>query len=364
MGLRINQNVAANNAHRNLTNTDNALSKSLERLSSGLRINRAADDAAGLSISEKMSAQVNGLNQASANAQDGISLIQTAEGALSESSSILQRMRDLAVQASNGTLQDSDRTAVSNEVNQLKTELDRIVTSTKYNNQALLNGALGAAISTTGLAAGGGFSNVETIGAASGTYTLTWTASGTQLTISGAGGTETQAVTAPTGYNTTAVTFNSVGVRVSLNAAIGSSASGTGSISVGTGNLTLHVGANNGETIGVSISNMSSSTLGLGSINTGTQAGAEAAIASLDTAISQVASTRGTLGGIQNRLEHTISNLGVTQENVAASESRIRDVDMAAEMTSFTRNQIMMQAGTAMLAQANAVPQTVLQLLK
>ncbi len=365
MGLRINQNVAAYNAHRNLTATDNALSKSLERLSSGLRINRAADDAAGLSISEKMRSQVSGLAQASRNAQDGISLIQTAEGALSESSSILQRVRELAVQAANGTLQDADRTAISNEVNQLSAEITRIVSQTKYNNQALLSGGLGATVATTGISAGGGFASVESVGAASGNYTLTWAASGGTLTLSGAAGqTESQTVTAPTGFNTQAVTFNSLGVKVTLNAAIGTAASGSGTIAVGSGNLTLHVGASENETISVSINSMSLSALGLSSISISTQAGAESAISLIDSAISTVASTRGTLGGIQNRLEHTIANIGITQENVAASESRIRDVDMAAEMVSFTRNQIMVQAGTAMLAQANAVPQTVLQLLK
>lgn len=271
MGLRINQNITALNAHRNLVATDNALSKSLERLSSGLRINRAADDAAGLAISEKMRGQIKGLAQAIRNAQDGISLIQTAEGALNETHSILQRMRQLAIEAANDTLTDTDRNQIQQEINQLIEEVDRIANTTQFNTQTLLDGNF------------------------SGTF---------------------------------------------------------------------HIGANQNQIIALSISGMDSTSLTIDAISVTTQTGAEAAIASLDTAINAVSTERSKLGAYQNRLEHTIANLGVAQENLAAAESRIRDVDMAAEMMEFTRAQILLQAGTAMLAQANTLPQAVLQLLR
>lgn len=271
MGLQINTNVAALNSYRNLTGTQGAMNTSLERLSSGLRINRAADDAAGLAISEKLRSQVNGLNQAQANAQDGVSLIQTAEGALNEVHSILQRMRTLAVQSASDTNTDSDRTQIQKEITQLNSELDGISTRTQFNGMNLIDGSF-------------------------------------------------------TGKS-------------------------------------LQIGANAGQTMGVSIGGMSSTSLSVNSIALGTQAGAAAALSNIDSAIFQVSSQRADLGAIQNRLQHTISNLGVSAENLAASQSRIRDTDMAREMTSFTRSQILQQAGVSMLAQANQAPQSVLKLL-
>ncbi len=367
MGLRINQNIAAYNAHRNLTQTDNNLSKSLERLSSGLRINRAADDAAGLSISEKLRSQVRGLQQASRNAQDGISLIQTAEGALAETHSILQRMRELAVQAANGSLTEEDRDAIQEEISALISEVTRIADSTSYNNQTLLKGGLGSSVSVTGasLVAASGIASIESVGAASGNYNLSYASGTNTLTLTDGTTTESVVITPPTGFNTSVVTFASLGIKVTVNGAIDnqSIASGSGGFTVSSGAMSLHVGANQNQTITVSIGNMSAEGLGIDTVDVSTSAGAEAAIATLDGAITTVSTQRSQLGAVQNRLEHTIANLGVAQENLAASESRIRDVDMAAEMVSFTRNQIMIQAGTAMLAQANAVPQTVLQLL-
>lgn len=372
MALRINQNVAAYNAHRNLTMTDNALSKSLERLSSGLRINRSADDAAGLSISEKLRSQVGGLNQASRNAQDGIALIQTAEGALSESHAMLQRMRTLAVQAANGTLATEDLAAIQLEVDALSSEVDRIATSTEYNGMALLTGGMGGAVGNigVGLTVDAGVSNIKTVGAAVGVgYTLTVAAgSGAGLwdiSVVAPGGTSQliEDVAAPAGFETTTVTFNSVGIQVTINSAIAAIAADN-TFDVTAAGLILQVGANVGQTISVSIDDMQAAALGVDALDVTTTVGANAAITALDDAIGDVSDTRATLGAAQNRLEHTIANLGVAAENLSASESRIRDVDMAAEMVSFTRNQIMVQAGTAMLAQANAVPQTVLQLLR
>jgi flagellin len=276
MGLRINQNIAALNAHRNLVATDNALSKSLERLSSGFRINRAADDAAGLAISERMRAQVRGLAQAVRNAQDGISLVQTAEGALNEVHSILQRMRELVVQAGNGTVSADDRQAIQVEINELISELNRISDTTRFNDLVLLNGSAGT--------------------------------------------------------------------------------------------VSLLVSADGNGTIDVDLSaDLDATGLGVNGVDVTTYAGpADAAtdLSAIDSALTTVSTTRATLGAAQNRLEHTIANLGVAVENLSAAESRVRDADMAQEMVQFTRNQILLQAGTAMLAQANAAPQVVLQLLR
>ncbi|MCL1918688.1 MAG: flagellin [Peptococcaceae bacterium] len=269
----VNTNISSLNAQRNFGTNNTAMGKTLEKLSSGLRINRAADDAAGLAISEKMRGQFRGLNQAVKNAQTGISLIQTAEGALNESHSILQRMRELAVQSATDTNTNDDRDKIQLEVNALTAELDRIATTTQFNTMGLLSG---------------GF---------------------------------------------TAKKF--------------------------------HIGANENQNVTVAIADMRASTLGVntGAITLATQAGANSAITDIDAAINTVSTERSKLGAIQNRLEHTINNLQVASENLTASESRIRDADMAAEMSAFVKSQILSQAGVSMLAQANQVPQTVLKLL-
>ena len=272
MGLRINQNIAAMNSYRNLSITDGQMSKSLEKLSSGFRINRAADDAAGLAISEKLRGQVSGLNKASENAQNGISLIQTAEGALNETHSILQRVRELAVQSSNDTNSDADRVLIDKEVTQLTEELTRIATSTQFNGQALLDGSFADKL--------------------------------------------------------------------------------------------LQIGANEGQTLAVTAGDAQAGALGVDGLSVGTQGDAAAAITTVDAAIELVSIQRADLGAVQNRLEHTVNNLNVASENLSASESRIRDADMAKEMMSFTRSQILSQAGTAMLAQANQASQGVLSLLR
>jgi len=286
VGLRINNNIAAQNAYRNLTATDGQMGKSLEKLSSGYRINRAADDAAGLSISEGLRSQIGGLKVAVRNAQDGISVVQTAEGALTETHSILQRMRDLSVQASSTGSQDSDaRAAAQTEFSQLGQELDRIANTTSFGGQKLLDVAGGAYDGTFQVGANGSSSD-------------------------------------------------QIGVNLST-AAFGSVSGVTGFDSAG---------------------------LGVGSLDL-TTAGT-AAIDAIDTAIKGVSTARATLGAYQNRFEHTINNLNVAVENLSASESRIRDTDMAQEMVSFTRSQILTQAGTSMLAQANQAPQNVLSLLR
>lgn len=270
--MRINHNIAALNTYRQLSNANGAQSKSMEKLSSGLRINRAGDDAAGLAISEKMRGQIRGLDMASKNSQDGISLIQTAEGALNETHAILQRMRELAVQAGNDTNNSDDRAALKSEIDQLNSEITRISDQTEFNTKKLLDGTLTA---------------------------------------------------------------------------------------------TLQIGANDGQVLNVAVTiDMDATGLGVNAIAIDTTANVSAAISSIDAAIQTVSDVRSSLGAYQNRLEHTINNLGTASENLTAAESRIRDVDMAKEMMAQTKNSILSQAAQAMLAQANQQPQGVLQLLR
>jgi flagellin len=278
VGLRIQNNVEAFNAHRNLTSTADKAAQSMEKLSSGYRINRAADDAAGLAISEKMRAQIGGLAQAQRNAQDGISLVQTAEGSLNEVHSMLDRMRDLKVQYLNGTLDADDKSAIVSEAKQLAQEIGNIQGTTKFNGISLLDGA--------------------------------------------------------------------------------------------TPSISFQVGANSGETIDVTTSDL----LGTGGVGTdiaalsgsaaSTTAWDNVSLDDIDAAIKNVSSMRSTFGAVQNRMDHRLANLATYQENLTASESRIRDVDMAEEMTTFTKLNILQQAGTSMLAQANQAPQNVLTLLR
>lgn len=276
--MRINTNVAAMNTYSRLTAANTAKSNSLAKLSSGLRINKAGDDAAGLAISEKMKAQIGGLTQAKRNAQDGISLVQTAEGALNESHSILERMRDLTVQGKNGTLTDDDRGSINKELNALHEELGRIAKTTEFNTQNLL-----------------------------------------------------------------------------------------GSTAAKGASFTFQIGANQGQTLTVTIGNMSGVSL-LGAIKNFTlgkaAANADKMLGSIDKAIKTVSDQRASLGAVQNRLEHTINNLTATNENLSEANSRIRDVDMAEEMMTFTKSNILSQAATSMLAQANAMPNSVLNLLQ
>jgi flagellin len=274
--MRINHNLPAMNTHRQLLINNEAVAKSTEKLSSGYKINRAGDDAAGLSISEKMRSQIRGLDMASKNSQDGISMIQTAEGSLNEVHDILQRMRELSVQSASDTNVSVDRKALNDEFTQLATEIGRIMTATEFNTQKLLNGSAGT--------------------------------------------------------------------------------------------VKIQVGANNGQTIdldfttaGVNLSGVNTAVAALSITN---QTLASAAIASLDTQLASVSKGRSFLGSMQNRLEHTIKNLDNSSENLQAAESRIRDVDMAKEMMTLSKNNILQQAAQAMLAQANQAPQGVLQLLR
>jgi flagellin len=400
--MRINQNVMANNASRNLSNTNVMLGKNLEKLSSGFRINRAADDAAGLVVSQGLRAQVSGLKQATRNAQDGISVVQTAEGALNEVHTMLTRMRDLSVQAANSGGNDAaSRSAAQAEINQLSTEITRVSADTKFGGVALLDGSYGVSAATqagaataptgaadnwTALAAGSTYS-ISIAGQAAVAVTtagITGTTAqvASQLTaatnaaLTAAGSTYAGKVSFTGTYNATADTSTfalsvsglQAGKTVTTSAdtttlnVIGITA-GTTAATTGSGG-TFQIGANAGQVVSLNISSSSASTLGVNALDVTTDVGAKAAITALDTAISSVSSTRGDLGAMQNRFESMINNLQVTTENISASESRIRDTDMAQEMVSFTKNQVLMQAGTAMLSQANQIPQSVLKLLQ
>jgi flagellin len=353
MGLQINTNVAAMNAYRNLSGTQNAMNTSLERLSSGLRINRAADDAAGLAISEKLRAQVNGLNQAATNAQDGISLIQTAEGALNETHSILQRMRQLAVQSANDTNKDTDRALIQKEVSKLSDELDRIAGQTQFNGMDLLKGGFTAGFQV-------GANSGQTISVSIGN--MDTSASGLNLVAgTAAAATNGAKATAFTGTSPKgsfsidgADVFDSAGLKVGAYAESG----GKGTVTFT--DTTLGTVAFDKEAVDSSAKGAFTITNG---VDISTKAGATSAMNALDTAINTVSEQRADLGAVQNRLQHTINSLSVASENLSASESRIRDTDMAKGMTSFTRSQILQQAGVSMLAQANSAPQSVLKLL-
>lgn len=486
--MRINQNISAMNAWRNLQSTDGAMSKSLERLSSGLRINRAADDAAGLAISEKMRGQVKGLNQARTNAQDAISLIQTAEGGLNETHSILQRMRELAVQAASDTSTDADRQQIQKEVDQLASEITRISNTSEFNTKNLLAGGfqgqkfqigankgqdisvnigamdgftLGVAgnAGTASLTAASGVASADNAGqglsaasysidvdytaavndaapneSAGGAASIAGTYTGSSnasyrvevLSTSGAGATtEVQSARVSTDNGTNWTTYTGafstgidIGDGISLTVAqnagnaagnvitftetaakatvklqvagpgadIGTGVTVTNStskITIGNSstdatldvNLNWATMADGDVTVNMTYNSSSAAVVSAnGTITTeakaakgiyvNTQARASRAIDIINSAIAKVSDQRSELGAIQNRLEHTIANLGTAAENISAAESRIRDVDMANEMASFTRSQILLQAGTAMMAQANQKPQSILQLLR
>jgi flagellin len=416
MGIRINQNVMAMNAYRNLTTTEGQLSRSLERLSSGFRINRAADDAAGLVISEGLRSQVNGLKMATRNAQDGVSVVQTAEGALTETHAILQRMRELAVQAaSTGSSDQPSRDAAQVEIVQLREELDRIANTTKFGEQTLLNGDYGVTQATvtganssldmTSFVITAGANDALTVtttvdGVATNTFNMTLTAaaagtsSATDLEnnlngafVAAGGDLNNLRFDVELGndgfFQTTITAANNLSFDVgapanNANAALGLTAVAAyaaGGATIGTqyhqpsgtgGEFQVGSGTSSDDKITIAIGDMTSGATGLAltALDVSDSNLSTANITAIDAAITEVSTLRGNLGAYQNRFERTISNLSVTTENLSASESRIRDTDMASEMMSFTRAQILQQAGTAMLAQANSVPQSVLQLLQ
>ncbi|GBD23814.1 Flagellin B [bacterium HR29] len=395
MGLQIATNVAAINAQRNLSLTGLRMGKVMEKLSSGYRINRAADDAAGLGISEKMRAQIRGNQQAVRNAQDGISMLQTAEGALDEVHAILQRMRELAVQAANGTYAENgaERTSIGQEILQLKNEIDRIATATKFNGQNLLTGTLAGTLSASSellvgiqLNTTGGDATVTEInvqGARAGSYTLTGSGTSLTLTHDTLGVSQTITVNAIAPNSSTTLNFANLGVSIKLVSDNGKSAAGlvtdiTATANnqftvTGSGSAQLQVGANQGDNLSISFGNMQTTQLGASTSlnalitddqNVSTIAKAETLITEIDGAIEDVNRQRGEFGAAQNRLESVIRSLGVAVENLSAAESRIRDADIAELSSQLVSQQILQQAGISVLAQANQMPQAALALLK
>jgi flagellin len=463
--MRINHNISALKANNMLNRTNKSLDKSLEKLSSGFRINKAADDAAGMAISQKMKTQIAGLEQASRNASDGISIIQTAEGALNEVNSMLQRMRELSVQASNGTNTIADRKSIQAEIDQLKSEIQRISDTTEFNTKTLLDGSIDrqsftnnpnvqlvsvsdtvknanytiditqraeqAKINSTAVtfpttpAVGGTINingneieisdtdtfdeayekirdlsdsaNIDCIRSAAAPYTLTFTSreygsdksitfncdnpalaasfgltSGT--TATGQDAVVTTVVSGTSAYTSTA-TVSSKGNLVTITDSNGfemifdtqklTTVPATVTTTVlDSGPMKLQIGSNEGQTMEVRLPKVNPDTLGISMVNIGTQEGAEAAITIFDNANNMVSAIRAKLGAYQNRLEHSISNLDTTSENMTEALSRIEDVDMAKEMATYTQMNVLAQAGTSMLAQANERPQTVLTLLQ
>ena len=393
----INHNLNAMNAHRNMSGTTTAQGKSMEKLSSGLRINRAGDDAAGLAISEKMRSQIRGLNQASRNAQDGISMIQTAEGALSETQAIGQRMRELAVQSANGTYTDEDRALINQEFDQLKSEIDRIANDTEFNGNKVINGNLSGKEITlkdndishgaTGTGNGADIKDkfldtsefnkfgeghfeirveVDNPGQTNSNITVEL------VDISDFNGGKEYVMdsfsfvgnTTNGGGAQDTFTLGGVAIELELEDLESGKVTFTNEAEkVGSG-VELQVGANKDQMIGVSMDTMKSRELGLGGIGVGTAKDAQEAIERLDVAIERVSAQRADLGAAQNRLEHTIASTDNTAENLQAAESRIRDVDMAKEMMNLTKLNVLQQASQSMLAQANQAPQQVLSILR
>jgi flagellin len=419
--MQINHNLTAMNTLRQLTSASTNQSKSMEKLSSGLRINRAGDDAAGLAISEKMRGQIRGLDQASRNAQDGISMIQTAEGALNETHDILQRMRELSTQSATDSNTDQDRTNIQSEMDGLTKEIDRIGNQTQFNTKNLLDGSMGTAVNTaksnistsailknattpgnaiaTTKLVDLGDANGNSLGIQAGdTVSISYVKNGTTTTNSFAAGALTMAAIGTTdgtiadanlgiAAGTTASTFDVTAAGTGTNNAINGltitvkdaqgniRTSATNALSsfqetqaaadVRTdGSATLQIGANTNQNVNLSVSDMRAQALGVNSLKITTQSQSNVALKVIDSAIQKVSSERGKLGALQNRLEHTINNLGTSSENLTAAESRVRDVDMAKEMMNQTKNSILSQAAQAMLAQSNQMPQGVLQLLR
>ena len=389
----INHNMNALNAHRNMGINNTAAGKSMEKLSSGLRINRAGDDAAGLAISEKMRGQIRGLTQASRNSADGISMIQTAEGALNETTNILQRMRELAVQASNDTNTTSDRNEIQKEITALTEEVDRIANNTEFNTQKLLNG------NKSGV--GGEVVN-EAVNAQAGVFEFDLGAkiqNGTEITIDGESITFNQTTGADktavknaleaqfqnyefnvedTGKVTITQKTNFETDKESMKVSSGGKAQVVTVNKVGIaakdeelsdGKAHIQVGANSNQSMKIEIGDMRAKALNIvdergNSLSVLSAEDANKAITAFDAALNEVSSQRANLGAVQNRLEYTISNLDNTAENLTSAESTLRDVDMAKEMMEYSKNNILNQAAQAMISQANQQPQNVLQLLR
>jgi len=369
MGLRIQNNISSLNTHRNLQIADRGLAKSLERLSSGFRINQASDDAAGLAVSMRFRAQIRSLQQASRNTSEASSMLQVAEGAADQITNILTRMKELATQAASSNTSNTDRANIDSEMTSLEDEITRIANSTKYSGQQLINGSFGSVgVSDYGnITSANGATALDMTGARIGAeYGVTLSAGGNG-SISITDGTTTQALTAGaiTGLNTETLDFSAFGIKVTVNAAFTSNGGGSDTIETSASAASsFQVGyENNGDNkISFSLADMTKSGL-TADVTVTTLSGAQTALTSIDTAIDTLADARATIGRNQNRLGFANANLSSIIENLSSAESVIRDTDMAFETVNLTKNQILTQAGTAMLAQANLSPQSVLSLL-
>lgn len=376
--MRINYNVSAMIANNALSDNDNLLAKSLERLSSGLKINSAKDNPAGLAMAKRMNAQIEGLNVASQNASDGVSIIETADGALSEIQDMVQRISELAVKASNSILEDSDRKTIQDEVNQLKEEMERIASSTEFNSQKLLDGSFDLKAYTSEEDIG-----VKTVSdeVAIKVYTID-----SMVIERDAGGnpvykedgSPSVQVQFGDGFPDrtyvkeikdnlmTVVADNGFEMKLDVSNMTDNAAGYTDmKIDVtGIGAMRLQIGSNEGQVLGVRIPKISLKDMGIDEIDMSTKDGAEDALQRMTGANGYISSVRSRLGAYQNRLESSINSLDITSENMTSAYSRIMDVDMAEEMTNYTTYQVLTQAGTSMLAQANERPSQVLQLLQ
>ena len=386
MSQVINTNVSSLNAQRNLNTSQAALQTSLQRLSSGLRINSAKDDAAGLAISQRFTAQINGSDQAARNANDGISLAQTAEGSLAATTDNLQRIRQLAVQSANATNSASDRAALQTEVGQLKSEIDRVGNSASFNGVALLNGSsssfvfqVGANTTANDTITVTGLPNATLAGLGSVTSASTQSNAISGFTTGAVGNSATDFIkingtsigplaavsTSSDRANQLVTAINNISTTTGVNANIDSTSgkivlTSAANIAVTTGSASV---ATDDGFAGTETGTAGTQT-GLGSLDISSFSGAQLAIQQIDSALTQVNNARATLGAVQSRFTSVVSNLQTTSENLSASRSRIQDTDFAAETANLTKNQILQQAGTAILAQANSLPNNVLSLLK
>lgn len=368
MAIRVNNNIASIMANRNLARTTTELTKSLERLSSGLRINRASDDASGLSISQKFRAQIASLSAASRNAAEATSVLQVAEGGMEQVHAMLTRLKELATQSASSNSNGS-RTEIAAEADKLVAEIDRIANSTQYNGVNLLNG-YGAKTYNAALDSIASLYDFNVDGAQAGTYSVVYTAATNQLVIANDGVGE--AITLTTTQHS--YKFNTMGISFKITGGLTAATLDTLGAALDTANISVsnvgsgavfQIGDDNvaTEQLAFNISSITQSALGLTTLDLSTQSGAQAALSIVDSAINTVNSARGGVGANLNRLGYASANLLSAIENLTASESVIRDVDMAEEMSKFTKNQILQQSGIAALAQANALPQAVLALL-
>lgn len=370
--MRINYNVSAMISNNALSTSDDLLAKSLERLSSGLKINNAKDNPAGMAMAKRMNAQLEGLSKANQNASDGISIIETADGALSEIQEMVQRMNELCVKASNGTMTDADREMVQEEVAALSEEIERVAKATEFNSQKLLNGEFDMKAYTS-------VEEVKVSYASDGVPVKEYTMADAAVTYDADGNIDSFTATFgpefPADIEVANIKDNVVTLKASdefemkldLTAVAAAQTTNIGDVNIdvtGIGPMRLQIGANEGQVLEVRIPEINLLNMGIDKLDVSTEAGAKDALSRMSGAIEYISSVRSRLGAYQNRLETSISNLDVTSENMTAAYSRIMDVDMAEEMTNYTTYQVLTQAGTSMLAQANERPSQVLQLLQ